>query len=103
MISTSHLASTMEDPSNLSKLYSSNDEEILSLCLFIKLLPDTSSLENFLLTLEQTDEDHHISMQMIEVAKTRSKCHHDSHIHPGNFNGGGLVLFYDQSHDKSRK
>ena len=53
--------------------------------------------------LKQTDEDHRVSLQMIKAAKTRSKSHYDSHIHPRTFNKGDLFLFYDRAHDKAGK
>ena len=53
--------------------------------------------------LEQTNEDHHASLQMIEVAKSRSKSHYDSHVHPHTFTEGDIVLIYDQSNDKNGK
>ena len=53
--------------------------------------------------LEQTNEDHRADIQMIEVDKTRSKSHFDSHVHPHTFSEEYLVLVYDQSHDKTRK
>ena len=65
---------------------------IPSLCLSIELLPDTSPLEQFLLMLEQTSEEHHACLQMIKVAKTRLKSHYESHVHPCTFSEGDLVL-----------
>ena len=43
---------------------------IPSLCLTIKLLPDTSSLEKWLLMIERINEDRRAALQMIEVDKT---------------------------------
>ena len=50
--------------------------------------------------LEQTNEDHHATLQMIEAAKTRSKSHFDSHVHPRTFSEGDLVLIYDRDNAK---
>ena len=76
---------------------------ILSLPLVIQLLPNTLSLEQCLLMLEQTNEDCHVSLQIIEAKKTQLKSHYDSHVHPHTFSKGDLVLVYDQSHDKTGK
>ena len=48
-------------------------------------------------------EDHHASLQAIEVAKTRSKSYYDSHGHPRTFSKGDMVLVYDQANDKLGK
>ena len=40
---------------------------------------------------------------MIEVDKTRSKSHYDSHVHPCTFSEGDLVLVYNQACDKTGK
>ena len=53
--------------------------------------------------LEQTNEDHCVSLQMFEADKTRSKSHFDSHVHPRTFSEGDLVLIYDQSNNKLGK
>ena len=71
--------------------------------LAIELLPDTFSLEVFLILLEQTNEEPRASLQSIEAAKTRSKSHFDSHVHPHTFSKGDLVLIYDQANDKLGK
>ena len=60
-----------------------------------KLLPDTSPLEEPLLMLEEANKDRRATLQMIEAAKTWSKSHDDSHIHPRTFSEGDLVLVYD--------
>ena len=36
-------------------------------------------------------------------AKTRSKVHYDSHVHPRTFSEGDIVLVYDQPNDKLGK
>ena len=40
---------------------------------------------------------------MIEAAKTRSKSHFYSNVHPRTFSEGNLVLVYDQANDKLGK
>ena len=40
---------------------------------------------------------------MTEAAKTQSKSHYDSHVHPRTFSKGDLVLIYDQDNDKLGK
>ena len=77
--------------------------QIPSLRFLVELLPDTSPLEERLLQLEQTIEDRRAALQAIEVAKTRSKVHCDSHVHPRTFNEGDMVLVYDQPNDKLGK
>ena len=53
--------------------------------------------------LKYTNEDHCAPLQMIEVAKARSKSHFDSHVHPRTFSEGDLVLIYDEANDKFGK
>ena len=77
--------------------------QIPSLCLTIELLPDTSPLEEWLLQLKQTIEDHRAALQAIEAAKTRSKVHYDSHVHSRTFSKGNMVLVYDQPNDNLGK
>ena len=77
--------------------------QIPSLFLVVELLPDTSPLEEWLLQLEQTIEYRRASLQAIEAAKTRSKVHYDSHVHPHTFIKGGMVLVYEQPNDKLGK
>ena len=77
--------------------------QIPSLRLVVELLPDTSPLEEWILQLEQTIEDHQASLQAIEAAKTCSKAHYDSHVHPRTFSEGDMVLVYDQPNDKLGK
>jgi len=77
--------------------------QIPALHIAVELLPDTSPLEQRLLSLEQADEDRRATLQNIEAAKTRSKAHYDKHVHPRTFHEGDLVLAYDQAHDKTGK
>ena len=53
--------------------------------------------------LENTNEDFHASLLMIEAAKMWLKPHYDSHFHLCTFNKGNLILIYDQYNDKTRK
>ena len=69
---------------------------IPSLRLVVELLLDTSPLEERLLQLEQTIEDCRAALQAIKAAKTWSKAHYDSHVHPHTFNEGDMVLVYNQ-------
>ena len=73
--------------------------QIPSLHLMVELLPNTSPLEEWLLQLEQTIEYRRASLQAIQAAKTRSKIHYDSHVHPRTFSEGDMVLVYDQPND----
>ena len=77
--------------------------QIPSIHLMVELLPDTSPLEEWLVQLEQTIEDRRATLQAIEAPKTWSKVHYDSHVHPGTFSEGDMVLVYDQPNDKLGK
>ena len=77
--------------------------QIPSLRLAVERLPDTSPLEEHPLQLEQTDEDRRSSLQAIEVAKTQSKSHYDSHVHPRTFSKGNMILVYNQANDNLGK
>ena len=63
----------------------------------------TSPLEENLTLLEKTNEDRHATLQVIEVAKTRSMSHIDSHVHPCTFSEEDMALVYDQANDKLGK
>ena len=118
----------MEDPSDLSWHHFRDDGDILGTAtdftpfhlvhgvesvlpiecqipsrLVVDLLPDTSPLEQRLLTLEHINEDCRATLQMIKAAKIWSKSHYDSHVHPRTFSVGGLVLIYDQDIDNIGK
>ena len=77
--------------------------QIPSLRLAVELILDTSPLEEWILQLKQTIEDRRASLQAIEAAKTRSKVHYDSHVHPRTFSEGDMVIVYDQPNDKLGK
>jgi hypothetical protein len=73
--------------------------EIPMLCTSINILPDTSPMEQCLLTLESLDEDRRSSLQHNEAAKKWSKSTFDRHVNLFSFNEGDLMLAYDISHD----
>eukprot|EP00253_Pinus_taeda_P005250 PITA_05250 len=73
--------------------------EIPSLKLDVKLLPETSSLEERLLPLEHLDEQHRDATTMNEAHKKRVKMQYDKSVHPRVFSEGDLVLVYDQDKD----
>jgi hypothetical protein len=77
--------------------------EIPTLCTSIDLLPDTSPMDQCLLTLELLDDDHRSSLQKNEVAKKWSKATFDFHVNLHSFNEGDLILSYDISHDTHGK
>jgi hypothetical protein len=64
-----------------------------------KLLPDTSSLEESLLYLEQLNEHHHDVALANEAHKQKFKCQYDRSICPRIFSKGDLFLVYDQDKD----
>jgi len=49
--------------------------------------------------LEHANEDYHVALQTIEVAKKCTKAQYDKKIHHLTFHESGLVLVYDHSHD----
>eukprot|EP00253_Pinus_taeda_P033308 PITA_33308 len=73
--------------------------EIPSLKLVIKLLSNTTLVEECLLYLERLDETHRLASLIIEAQK-KSKTHFDQTVHPHSFVKGDLVLLYDQVNDK---
>ena len=79
------------------------ERQIPSLRLTVELLLDTSTLDEYLILLEKINEDRCAALQAIEAAKTWSKSHFDSHVHPRTFSEGDLVLVYDQANDKLGK
>jgi hypothetical protein len=72
---------------------------ILSLKLAVQLLPDTSLLEEWLVYLEQLNEQHRDVALANEAHKHKVKCQYDRFIHPRIFSKGDLVLVYDQDKD----
>ena len=70
--------------------------EIPSLKLAIEILPDTSSLEERLVHLEQLNEQHRDALVALEVNKHRFKVQYDNPVHPRRFSEGDLVLLWDQ-------
>ena len=77
--------------------------QIPSLRLAVEFLPNASPLEECLIILEKTNEYCHADLQSIELAKSFSKSHYDSHVHPRTFSEGDMVLVYDQANDKLGK
>lgn len=74
--------------------------EISSLKLAVELLPDTTTVEEQLLYLEQLDETRCLASLAIEAQKKRVKTHFDNTVNPRSFVEGDLVLLYDQANDK---
>ena len=69
--------------------------EIPSLKIAIELLPDTSTVEEHLLYLEQLDEHRRYASMANEAHKKWVKARYDQSVHPRNFSEGDLVLVYD--------
>ena len=65
--------------------------------LAINLLPDTSPLEEYLVHLEQLDEQHRDALVALEVNKRRVKVQYDKSVHPRKFSEGDLVILWDQA------
>ena len=74
--------------------------DIPSLKLAIKLLPNTTPVEEHLLYLERLDETCQLASLDIEAQKKRVKTHFDQTVNPRYFTEGDLVLLYDQASDK---
>jgi hypothetical protein len=73
--------------------------QIPSLKLAVQLLPDTSPLEEWLVYLEQLNEQRRDVALANEAHKHKVKCQYDRSIHPWIFSEGDLVLVYDQDKD----
>jgi hypothetical protein len=73
--------------------------QIPSLKLVVQLLPDTSPLEEWLVHLEQLDEQRRDAALANEAHKHKVKCQYDRSIRPQFFSEGDLVLVYDQDKD----
>ena len=71
--------------------------EIPSLKLAIEILPNTSTLEEHLVYLEQLDEQRRDALVALEVNKRRVKVQYDKSVRPRRFSEDDLVLLYDQS------
>ena len=69
--------------------------EIPSLKLVVKLLLETSSLEERLLHLEHLDEQRRDVTTLNEAHKKMVKTHNDKVVCPRVFHEGDLVLVYD--------
>ena len=68
-----------------------------SLKLAIEPLPDTSTLEEHLVHLEQLDEQRRDALVALEVNKHRVKVQYDKSVRPRRFSEGDLVLLWDQA------
>jgi hypothetical protein len=73
--------------------------QILSLKLAVQLLPDTSPLEEWLVYLEQLNEQHCDAALVNEAHKHKVKFQYDRSVHPQIFSKGDLVLVYNQDKD----
>ena len=73
--------------------------QIPSLKLAVQLFPDTSPLEEWLLYLEQFNEQCRDAALSNEDHKQKFKCHYDRSVHPPIFSKGDFVLVYDQDKD----
>jgi hypothetical protein len=72
---------------------------IPSLKLVVQLFPDTSPLEEWLLYLEQLNEQCHDAALSNEAHKQKVKCQYDRSVRPRIFSEGDFVLVYDQYKD----
>ena len=77
--------------------------EILSLKLAIKILPNTSTEEEWLLHLHSLDEIRREASLNVEAHKKWVKSQYGKASHPQVFSEGDLVLVYDQDNDKIGK
>jgi hypothetical protein len=73
--------------------------QIPSLKLVVKLLLDTSPLEERLVHLEQLNEQRCDAALANEAHKHKVKCQYDRSICPQILSEGDLVLVYDQDND----
>jgi hypothetical protein len=73
--------------------------QIPSLKLALQLLPDTSPLEEWLVYLEQLNEQCCDVALTNEAHKHKVKCQYDRSIHPHIFSEGDHVLVYHQDKD----
>jgi hypothetical protein len=72
---------------------------IPSLKLAVELLPDTTTLEEHLIYLEQLNEQCHDESLANEAHKQHVKCQYDWSVHPRFFSEGDLFLVYNQDKD----
>ena len=73
--------------------------EIPSLKFVVQLLPETSTLEERLVELEQLDETRRDAKTTNEDHKHRVKIQYDKFVHPRVFFEWDLILVYDQASD----
>ena len=77
--------------------------QIPYLKLVFELIPNTSTKEERFLYLTNLDETRGDAALVNEAQKKRVKAQYDKSVEPHVFNEGGLVLTYDQKHDKLGK
>lgn len=75
--------------------------EIPLLKLVIEILPNTTSVEERLLYLEQLDEHHRDAAMANKAHKKCIKARYNQNVRPRNFLEGDLVLVYVQDKDIS--
>jgi hypothetical protein len=73
--------------------------QIPSLKLAVQLFPETSSLEECLLYLEQLNEQHRDTALANKSHKQKVKCQYERSVRPHIFSEGDLVLVYHQDKD----
>ena len=71
--------------------------EIPSLTLVVELLPDTSTLEERLVHLEQLDEQCQDALVSGEANKCRIKVQYDKSVCPRKFSEGDLFFLWDKA------
>ena len=76
---------------------------IPSLNLAMKLLLDTSTLEERLVHLEQLDEQRRDALVALEINKHHVKVQYDKFVHPRKFSEGDLILLWDQAKEPLRE
>eukprot|EP00253_Pinus_taeda_P016389 PITA_16389 len=74
--------------------------DVPSLKIAVKLLPNTTPVEERILYLERLDETRRLASLAIEAQKKRVKTHFDNTVNPSSFIEVDLVLLYDQANDK---
>ena len=70
--------------------------EIPSLKLAVEILPETSTLEECLVHLEQLDEQCRDALVALEFNRHHVKVQYDKSIHPRRFSEGDLFPLWDQ-------
>jgi hypothetical protein len=73
--------------------------QISSLKLAVQLFPDTSPIDEWLVYLEQLNEQCCDAALANKAHKHKVKCQYDSSVLPRIFSEGDLVLVYEQDKD----